>query len=92
MEILGCFQALAIVSFAPRKIKWMSFCLGLGICGIWALSRVTAEDLGAVQLVTLEIRLKTFFQNDLILGHCHQICAFEPRSWQPLKHHGSAEG
>lgn len=35
MEILGCFQALAIMSFAPRKIKWTSFCLGLGIRGIW---------------------------------------------------------
>lgn len=31
MEVFGCLRALAIVSFSLIRIKWISFCLALGI-------------------------------------------------------------
>lgn len=54
-------------------------------------SRVTSVDLETSHSVTLLMRLKIFFQKDLILGHSHQ-CMLVPLIWHPQKHRGSAEG
>lgn len=62
METLGCFQALAIVNFAPSKIKSIRFWECLGIFGMGTFSKAVDGDCGINKPVTLRMLLNNLFQ------------------------------
>lgn len=73
----GCFQALAIVNLAPRKMKCINRPVFLDAFSIGKFNKATCDSFGTVIPVILRIKANILFQKLLILGHSHQVWIME---------------